>query len=220
MASIRLNSNNWINTLLYLPLIFLILLIGIYPLQFFLAEGKVGILEVKSDALLSDWVWKTFFYMHISFGGIALLVGWLQFVQGLRNYSMRLHRTIGKLYVVCVWMSALGVGYIGFFAEGGLIAFLGFMIGGLIWAYTTIQGYLTIRKGRVIAHQKWMIYSYAMCVGAVTLRIWLPLLMIATDDFTFSYQIVSWMAWAPNLVAAYGIVKVKTTPLAEPIKHT
>ncbi|NOS93137.1 MAG: DUF2306 domain-containing protein [Cyclobacteriaceae bacterium] len=203
-------------TLVYLPLIFLILLISIYPLQFFLVEGKVGILQVKSDALLSDWVWKTFFYIHISFGGVALMVGWLQFIQGLRNYSMRLHRTIGIVYVLCVWLSALGVGYIGFFAEGGLIAFLGFMIGGLVWAFTTIQGYLTICKGRVIAHQKWMIYSYAMCVGAVTLRIWLPLLMVATNDFTFSYQIVSWMAWAPNLAVAYLIVKRKITPVALP----
>ncbi len=55
--------------LLYLPLIILILLISVYPLQFFLVEGKVGILEMKSDALLTDWVWKTFFYTHISFGG-------------------------------------------------------------------------------------------------------------------------------------------------------
>jgi hypothetical protein len=208
---IRSKWSKWITLLLNAPLIFLILLIGIYPLQFFLVEGKVGILHAKSDALLSDWVWKTFFYMHISFGGIALLVGWLQFIQRLRNYSMRLHRTIGKVYVFCVWLSALGVGYIGFFAEGGLIAFLGFMIGGLIWAYTTIQGYRTIWRGRVIAHQKWMIYSYAMCAGAVTLRIWLPLLMVATNDFTFSYQIVSWMAWAPNLVVAYLIAKKKVT---------
>lgn len=196
-------------TILYLPLILLILLISVYPLQFFLVEGKVGILSMKSDALLINWVWKTFFYMHISFGGLALLVGWLQFNKRLREQYRAVHRTIGKIYVLSVWLSALGVGYIGFFAEGGIIAFLGFMIGGLIWSYTTTQGYLTIRNGKVKEHQKFMIYSYAACVGAVTLRIWLPLLISTTNNFILSYQIVSWMAWAPNLVVAHFIIKNK-----------
>jgi hypothetical protein len=194
-------------TVLYLPLIFLILLISVYPLQFFLMDGKVGILSMKSDTLLVNWVWKTFFYVHISFGGLALLVGWLQFNRRLREQYRAFHRTIGKIYVFSVWLSALGVGYIAFFAEGGVIAFLGFITGGLIWSYTTTQGYLTIRKGKVRDHQKFMIYSYAACVGAVTLRIWLPLLASTTEDWILSYQIVSWLAWAPNLVVAYFIVK-------------
>jgi hypothetical protein len=203
----RVSLKPVVQTVLYLPLIFLILLISVYPLQFFLVEGKVGILDMKSDALLADWVWKTFFYLHISFGGLALLVGWTQFNKRLRERYRAVHRTLGKMYVFSVWLSALGVGYIGFFAEGGLIAFLGFMTGGLIWSYTNTRGYLFIRQGNVWEHQKCMMYSYATCVGAVTLRIWLPLLSSTTNDFILSYQIVSWMAWAPNLVVAYFLIR-------------
>lgn len=209
-----------VKVVLYLPLIFLILLISAYPLQFFLVEGKVGILSMKSDALLADWVWKTFFYMHISFGGLALLVGWLQFNKRMRELYRAVHRTIGKIYVFSVWLSALGVGYIGFFAEGGAIAFLGFMTGGFIWSYTTTQGYLTIQKGKVSDHQKFMIYSYAVCVGAVTLRIWLPLLSSTTNDFVLSYQIVSWLAWAPNLVVAYFIIKNTPALVRAPTRNS
>jgi hypothetical protein len=136
----------------------------------------------------------------------ALLVGWLQFNRRLREGYLAIHRAIGKIYVFSVWLSALGVGYIGFFAEGGIIAFLGFMTGGLIWSYTTTQGYLTIRQGKVWEHQKFMMYSYAASIGAVTLRIWLPLLASTTHDFTLSYQIVSWLAWVPNLVVAYFLI--------------
>jgi Predicted membrane protein (DUF2306) len=204
-------TNEYVKTIarmvFYLPLISLILLISIYPLQFFLVEGKVGILSMKSDALLANTIWKTFFYMHISFGGLALLVGWLQFNRRLREGYRAIHRTIGKIYLFSVWLSALGVGYIGFFAEGGIIAFLGFMTGGIIWFYTTSQGYLSIRKGKAWEHQKFMMYSYAACVGAVTLRIWLPLLALTTKDWILSYQIVSWLAWAPNLVVAYFLLK-------------
>jgi Predicted membrane protein (DUF2306) len=203
-------------TILYLPLILLILLISVYPLQFFLVEGKVGILSMKSDALIADRVWKTFFYMHISFGGLALLVGWLQFTKRLREGYCAVHRAIGKIYLFSVWLSALGVGYIAFFAEGGIIAFLGFMTGGVIWFYTTSKGYLAIRKGKVWEHQKMMMYSYAACVGAVTLRIWLPLLAFTTKDWILSYQIVSWLAWAPNLVVAYFLVnRLQQFKLAE-----
>lgn len=204
-------------TLLYLPLIFLILLIAAYPLKFFLAEGKVGILTMKSDALLTDWTWKIFFYMHITFGGLALLVGWTQFNKYLRQQFISLHRILGKVYVFATGASVLGVGYIAFSAEGGTVAFVGFMLGGLIWAYTTLQAYRKIKVGNVMAHRKFMHYSYAVCLGAVTLRIWLPLLVTTTNNFILSYQLVAWISWAPNLLVAYFIAGKVTYTTA--VKH-
>lgn len=191
----------------YLPLLSFIIFIGLYPLKFFLSDGAAGILNMKSDTLLKDNVWRAFFNTHIVFGGIALLIGWIQFNKYFRNNYRKLHRMVGLLYVFSTWLSVLGVGYISFFAEGGAIAFFGFILGGFIWFYTTIQGYLTIREGLVVKHQQFMIYSYATCLGAATLRIWLPLLVTTTHNFILSYQLVSWISWMPNLVVAYFIVK-------------
>lgn len=191
----------------YLPLISFIIFIGLYPLKFFLSDGAVGILNMKSDTLLKDNVWRAFFNTHIVFGGIALLIGWIQFNKYFRNNYRKLHRMVGLLYVFSTWLSVFGVGYISFFAEGGAIAFFGFILGGFIWFYTTIQGYLTIREGLVVKHQQFMIYSYATCLGAATLRIWLPILVATTHNFILSYQLVSWISWMPNLVVAYFIVK-------------
>lgn len=193
--------------LAYLPLISFIIFIGLYPLKFFLADGTVGILNMKSEILLKDKVWKAFFNTHIIFGGLALLIGWIQFNKYFMNNYRSVHRIVGMLYVFSTWLSVLGIGYISFFAEGGALAFFGFVIGGLIWFYTTIQGYITIRKGLVVKHQQFMIYSYATCLGAVTLRVWLPLLMATTHNFILSYQLVSWISWMPNLVVAYFIIK-------------
>lgn len=191
----------------YLPLLSFIIFIGLYPLKFFLSDGAVGILNMKSDTLLKDNVWRAFFNTHIVFGGIALLIGWIQFNKYFRNNYRRFHRIVGMIYVFCTWLSVFGVGYISFFAEGGPIAFLGFILGGLIWFYTTIKGYITIRIGQLVQHQQFMIYSYATCLGAATLRIWLPLLMSITDNFVLSYQLVSWISWMPNLIVAFFIVK-------------
>lgn len=52
-----------------------------------------------------------------------------------------------------------------------------------------------------------MIYSYAACFAAVTLRVWLPLLMIVSGDYLVAYIIVSWLCWVPNMVVANLIVK-------------
>lgn len=191
----------------YLPLIAMILMVAAYPLLFFVADGKVGILQMKSDNLLRNPVWKLFFYLHISFGGLALLVGWMQFSYWLRQRKKRLHRAIGKLYVFSVWMSTLGISGIALSAEGGFIAFLGFVAVTVIWFYTTTKGYITARCQQFAEHRQWMIYSYAACTGAVTLRLWLPLLIKVTHNFEWSYQIVAWISWIPNLVVARYLIR-------------
>jgi len=65
------------------------------------------------------------------------------------------------------------------------------------------MAYINIRNKRVEQHQKMMIYSYAACFAAVTLRIWLPLLVMGIGNFTIAYTIVAWLCWVPNLFVAY-----------------
>jgi len=86
---------------------------------------------------------------------------------------------------------------------------LGFLSLGLVWLYTTGMAYFAIRKRDISLHQGMMIYSYAACFGAVTLRIWLPILNIVFGDFLTAYKIVAWLAWVPNIVFAYFWVRRK-----------
>ena len=52
-----------------------------------------------------------------------------------------------------------------------------------------------------------MIYSYAACFAAVTLRIWLPMLSALIGDFVIAYRIIAWLCWIPNIIWANQIVK-------------
>lgn len=52
-----------------------------------------------------------------------------------------------------------------------------------------------------------MTYSYATCLSAVSLRLSVPLSYLFTDDYIFSYSIIAWSAWIPNLVIAYWVNK-------------
>ncbi|WDF53893.1 DUF2306 domain-containing protein [Mucilaginibacter sp. KACC 22063] len=181
-------------------------LIGLYPLFYYLNKG-FGLLKSKPAAIVANAVWHTSFYIHITFGGIALLIGWMQFSPKIRDKRITLHRQIGKIYIVSVLLSALAGFYIAFYAMTGAPAALGFISLSIIWFYTTLMGYLRIVKGNLIQHQKMMIYSYACCFAAVTLRLWLPILSIIFGNFETAYIIVAWWCWIPNLIVAYFIIR-------------
>ena len=186
-------------------------LIGLYPIIYFLIDRKFGLLSSKSTELLSDNLWNIGFYGHIILGGLALLIGWLQFSHKLRRKNIKLHRTIGKTYVVSVLISGICGLFIALYATGGIISVLGFFSLGVVWLSTTILGFKAIKKGNVELHEKFMIFSFAACFAAVTLRIWLPILTSLMGEFTGAYRIVAWLCWVPNIVVAYFIVRKKST---------
>ena len=194
-------------------------LIGLYPIIYFLIDSRFGLLSSKSVELLNDNLWNIAFYGHITLGGLALLIGWLQFSNKLRIKKTELHRTIGKIYLISVFISGICGLFIALYATGGIISILGFFSLGLIWLTTTFLGFKAIKKGNIELHEKFMIFSYAACFAAVTLRVWLPLLTIAMGEFNSAYRIVAWLCWVPNIIVAYLIVRNKRTQTKRPVAN-
>ncbi len=183
--------------------------IGLYPLIYFIIDREFGLLASKSDELLANFMWNTGFYGHILFGGLALLVGWVQFNKKFRNSNLRRHKIIGKIYIIAVMISGTCGVYIAFYATGGIISSIGFICLGVLWLFTTYMAYRAAKNKDIDLHQGFMIYSYALCFAAVTLRIWLPTLTYFFGDFTIAYRIVAWLCWVPNLVFAFFWVRKK-----------
>jgi len=183
------------------------ILVGLYPLIYFFIDRKFGLLQSKSNALLLDLYWNTGFYTHIMLGGIGLLIGWTQFVDNWRNKFPKWHRNIGKVYIAACLLSALAGIYIAFYATGGIIASSGFIALGVIWFYTTLKAYRHVKNGQFVKHQQMMIYSYAACCAAITLRIYLPLLIAYFHNFNTAYIIVAWLCWIPNMLIAYLLTR-------------
>lgn len=181
--------------------------IGLYPITYFLVERTFGLLQFKSVEVLNAPLWNIGFYGHIIPAGVALLIGWVQFSKKWRNTNIQLHRTIGKVYIISVLISGVCSLYISLFATGGIISAFGFASLGIVWLATTILAFMAVKNGDLKQHEQYMIYSYAACFGAVTLRIWLPLLQGAFGDFVTAYKIVAWLSWIPNMVVAYFIIR-------------
>lgn len=198
---------------------FLSVIVGLYPGIYFLIDRRFGLLSSKTAELLNNNLWNISFYGHIIFGGLALLIGWLQFSQKLRRKNIKIHRTIGKTYMIAVLISGICGLFIALYATGGIISKLGFFTLGIIWLSTTVLGFKAIKKGNVELHKEFMIFSYAACFAAVTLRIWLPVLTSVMGEFIGAYRIVAWLSWVPNIIVAYFIVR-KTKRATSPVAYT
>lgn len=159
-----------------------------------------NILEGR-EKLMKEIIYPIAFYSHVIFGSIGLLLGPYQFLRFLRNKYPRSHKVIGKIYIVSCLIGSTSGFYIALNADGGWTARLGFVIGGVLWFFTSLKGYLVIRKGLVTEHSKWMIRSYALTFAAVTLRIWIGVLLgIYKLEYMDAYRIVAWLSWVPNLM--------------------
>jgi uncharacterized membrane protein len=196
----------------WIPFAFFAIAIGIYPFIFYLFDihnHDKGLLHSKPAALTGNMVWMIIFYIHITFGGIALLIGWTQFSKKLRDRYLKVHRTVGKIYVVSVLLSSCAGLYVAFFATGGIITTMGFGSLALLWHITVVKAYTSIRRLDITAHEKWMIRNYALTFAAVTFRIWTPffIFLVFHGDVFASFRAASWLCWVPNIIVAELIIR-------------
>lgn len=192
----------------------LAVLIGLYPAVYFILDPRFGLLSTKTDALLASTVYNIAFYSHIIPGGIALLAGWSQFNSTFRNRHLQTHRMLGKIYLACVLVSGTAGLYIAMHATGGWPSVAAFSILALLWLYTTLMAYRYIIRGDQRRHEITMVFSYALCFAAVTLRIWLFVLIGITGDYFIAYPIAAWLCWVPNLFFAYFFTRKMQRALA------
>ncbi len=141
------------------------------------------------------------FLAHVLGGTVALVLGPWQFWTRLRDRRLKLHRWLGRVYLVAILVGGAAGLYMAAFAFGGLPARIGFAGLAVMWLTTGVMAYRRVRQGDYEAHREWMIRNYALTFAAVTLRLWLPLLMLLGFPFVTAYTSVAWLAWVPNLIA-------------------
>jgi uncharacterized membrane protein len=142
-------------------------------------------------------------YPHALFGALALGLGAAQFHPALVRRRRALHRALGKVYVgACLLVGAAGL-YMAWYAYGGPASRAGFGALAVLLLGTTWAAFAAARRRDIATHRAWMLRSYALIFAAVTLRIELPLLIVAFGgDFDPAYRVVAWLCWVPNLLWA------------------
>ena len=144
--------------------------------------------------------------VHIVASGLALLIGPFQFARALRRRQPRVHRWLGRTYVVACLVGGVSGGLIAMFSSSGPVAGAGFLGLAISWLAATTLGYRAIRTGDVARHRRWMTRSFALTYAAVMLRIYLPIAMVVGLEFSQAYPVIAWLCWLPNLVVAQLLI--------------
>jgi uncharacterized membrane protein len=150
----------------------------------------------------------TMLMMHILGAMLAILIGPFQFLPGIRKGRwLKVHRWLGRTYMLSILFGGLGGLYMAQFAHGGIISRLGFGTLAILWLYSGYRAYRHIRNKEIEQHRQWIIRNYALTFAGVMLRIWLPLTTGMGADFTTAYVIIAWACWVPNLFVAEWIIR-------------
>jgi uncharacterized membrane protein len=151
------------------------------------------------------------FYLHVGLGGLALLLSPLQFVTRLRTRAPQVHRAIGRVVLGSIAIAAVAGLVLAPHSLAGLVGTLGFGLLAMLWLTCAFTAFRAILRRDVAAHRRWMIRTFALTYAAVTLRLWLfvliavqtGLLGVGSDvAFERAYLLVPFLSWVPNLLVA------------------
>lgn len=179
----------------------------------FISIAAPGLRSPFVSNLFSEKALRTM--AHLGAGGIALVAGAFQFTR-LRFSAPRVHRLLGRVYLVAVVISGTAAGLLAPWSDGGVSAHAGFGLLALLWVLTALVAWDRARSGDYRAHRGWMIRSYALCLAAVTLRLYLPASSMLGVPFESSYPAIAWLCWVPNLIVAEWLVVPSSLLAVEP----
>lgn len=143
---------------------------------------------------------------HAGAGMIALMIGPWQLLAPLRAARPGLHRWLGRIYVVVAITSGssslLLHAKVASFGAGYVLAFMG-----ALWVATTVLGLVTALRRNFDAHRRWMLRSYALAWGAVSIRLFDQLLKYFDVSFADRYPAIVWLALLTNVVLAEIVLR-------------
>ncbi|MDP3852959.1 DUF2306 domain-containing protein [Phenylobacterium sp.] len=160
---------------------------------------RMGLMDPEILANLFARPWLD---VHVAGAATALLLGPFQFLPGLREKHWRLHRWMGRTYVIGCIAGGIGGFIMAFGTTAGPVATVGFATLAVCWITANAQAWRMALARRFVEHREWMVRSIAMTFAAVMLRIdllVLPLLGLSPDD---AYVATAYVSWIPNLILA------------------
>lgn len=172
---------------------------------------NVAFLMIKQTEVTTLPEYRYIFYSHVYTSIFVLLLGFIQFFTFRSRAGKKLHRWSGYGYVVVLLAIAAPSGlYMGVYANGGLPSKISFVLLSMLWWGTTWLAMRRIASRDFVAHRRWMIRSYALCLSAVTLRMWkVVIVMLFHLPPMETYKIIAWAGWVPNLIIAELIIYYK-----------
>ena len=172
----------------------------------FLTPGQT--VHPTMQAAYAQHPWRILF--HVAASLVALALGPWQFIPALRRRKA-LHRGIGFVYFLAVFVGGVSGLFTAFIAQGGMISQVGFVTLAELWIVSAILALMAVKRGDYRSHEAWAIRSFALTFSAVTIRLQLGAGFAAGQRFEDFYWMLSWTCWIPNLLVAEWLIRRRPT---------
>jgi uncharacterized membrane protein len=148
-----------------------------FPLSFyFIYTNALRYFDLSNPVYTSKLrPFAPFLMVHIAGGMVALLIGPLQFFSAIRHRYPRMHRNIGKTYLLAIILSGIMAFFLIIFdnllIKGEFIFGTGTLGLALAWFITAGMAFWAIKKRNIIQHKEWMIRSYVVTSDFTAFRL-------------------------------------------------
>jgi hypothetical protein len=139
---------------------------------------------------------------HAFFGVLAMVLGVFQFSNRLRARYLKVHRTLGYVYVTSVFIAGPLAIPMTMRSSPSLVAASSVQAFG--WMLTTAIALYCVRQGNVTQHWRWMIRGYPFAMVFTVTRLIIPIPPIlrlgAVGVETFVWTVIAMAAILPNVL--------------------
>jgi uncharacterized membrane protein len=104
---------------------------------------------------------------HTLAGTFALLIGPINFSSRIRQRHLQLHRILGRVYVISVFVGS----FTGIALAWGRPGLPGTSMQAAAWIVCTVAAFITARNRQISVHRQWMARSYAVTFTFVSSRV-------------------------------------------------
>ena len=141
---------------------------------------------------------KWYLVVHAFFAGLALLLGAFQFSNRLRARYLRVHRTLGYIYVTSVFIGAPFAIPVAKRLDG-LSLTAASAVQSLGWMTCTAIALYCVRQGNITQHRRWMMRGYPFAMVFTVARLIIPLPPI----FRLGLPGIEMVVWTTIALAAF-----------------
>ncbi|KAF2519689.1 DUF2306 domain-containing protein [Flavobacterium salilacus subsp. salilacus] len=200
---LKLDKTDIVPVLIWITILFL---------TWLFMHGADHFLKLTPEALGKYFNLKWFLIAHITAGGGALVLGLVQFWRKLRNYSWKLHRIIGFLYLLAILVSSTCAVILAFttaYEVNRTYAF-SLQIWVSVWISAAFIAYYAAIKKKFKLHEEWMVRSYIVTLAFIISGLSLKLKFIQDlGSFEDISPSLFWMGWAVPLYIYQVILSAK-----------
>lgn len=142
--------------------------------------------------------------VHIFCGSLALLSGPPLLWEYFRNRFLKIHRILGKVYIISILVSAISALYLTFTTAKSVNLPYVFSLQILIsvWISSTLFAFWSVKNRKMVQHKEWMVRSYIVTLAFIGQAFLFKLPFIqALGTFEEIFSSAVWFSWSVPMTA-------------------